>query len=326
MRPLYNLNSHLTLLGIAASSVLLSGCNDEVFVKPLPEISSVALSPEGDHKVIDLGVAGAGFMYLSSTVDSFHGTIDTLTPDGEVELSPPFTGATYIPGGLALHSTGDLSVDLTIMATSEGRVTIDLDHCYSASPASLTVGIDYGYGQVNIPLTVKAIEPFDPVAIDYPDGFFSLSSNELMEASAILVVNDSSDSLPALFNPWEAATAEVMFITADADSPGVPLASPGADVALPSVGEQGPGLYGFSAPYIPDKRCEIPVSGLPEKIVRVMVPPHSKRRYVTFIERQPIYANYRITFASPSVSPTPEARGQVRVAYPVDYYIGYNEL
>ncbi len=28
-----------------------------------------------------------------------------------------------------------------------------------------------------------------------------------------------------------------------------------------------------------------------------MVPP-SKRRYVTFIERQPIYANYRITFAS----------------------------
>ncbi|RAZ03230.1 hypothetical protein DK853_53955, partial [Klebsiella oxytoca] len=55
MRPLSNLNSHLTLLGIAASSVLLSGCNDEVFVKPLPEISSVALSPEGDHKVIDLG-------------------------------------------------------------------------------------------------------------------------------------------------------------------------------------------------------------------------------------------------------------------------------
>ena len=137
------------------------------------------------------------------------------------------------------------------------------------------------------------------MAIDYPDGFFSLSSNELMEASAILVVNDSSDSLPALFNPWEAATAEVMFITADADSPGVPLASPRRRCSATVSRRARPRPLRLQRPVYPRQRCEIPVSGLPEKIVRVMVPPHSKRRYVTFIERQPIYANYRITFASP---------------------------
>ena len=72
---------------------------------------------------------------LSSTVDSFHGTIDTLLPTVKWAITPLY-GRYLYSGGLALHSAGYLSVDLTIMATSKGRVTIDLDHCYSASPAS----------------------------------------------------------------------------------------------------------------------------------------------------------------------------------------------
>lgn len=314
---------HISPALCVAAILLLSGCNDEVFVKPLPEIAPVCLVPSGEHVDIDLGVKGAICMNVFSN-NSFSGQIYKLDGDGNIIYSGDPT--IYLPGGIAINGTGNPNVDLKIMATPEGHVSIDLGHCYSTEKSGMEIVIDYPYGSVEIPLTVEAIKPFRATDIAYTSGFTTLPDDEITDGYSIVIENFSQDTLPAVITPFQGAYANLYFHPDNDGVTALPLAADTPSLLLPSWGDDGAGLYDFRAPYIPGKKFSADVTGLPDVKVRVKVPPMTKRRYQCFIEQKVICADYRLTLESPSIPEAVVSCGTVRVAYPFDYVIGYNDL
>ncbi|MBD5347170.1 MAG: hypothetical protein HDR92_08610 [Bacteroides sp.] len=308
---------------IATAVMQLSGCNDEVFVKPLPEMEAVELSPEGGHAEVSTGVAGAWFLSYSS-INSMKGSVYLLDERGD-RLGIASIGGAPVPGGLEIV-TVDPSTTLKIMATPEGSITIDLDHCYTLSGLSITATLEYNYGVVDVPIRIPAIEPFAATSIKYVSEFSTFPDEEIIEGRSITVENNSTDSLPMILEPLAGATAGVIFVPSDNVGSQIPVDNNGNQVELPSIGADGPGLYGFSAPYLPERQIEVPAPGLPSKNVTVMVPPESKRRYTCFVERRLIHARYVVSLGSPSVEKRFESGGNVRVSWPVGYVIGYNDL
>ncbi len=304
-----------------AMLLLLAGCNDRVFVDPLPEIAPISLPPTGGHADIDLGVEGA--IYMSVYTDrAFNGTVYEIDGDGKATFSS--NPGVYLPGGLAISSTGSLDVELKITATTDGHVSVNLSRCYSVTPSSLWIVIHYPYGSVEIPLQVEAIEPFSATDITYPAGFVTLADTDITEGYSIVVENMSQDTLSTVITPFHDAKASVFF--RPDSSREIPMSTDPPALPLPSWGANGAGLYDFSAPYLPEKTLTVNATGLPDTRVRVKVPPMTRRRYVCFIERKVITASYLLTLSSPSLPVSFASAGTVRIAYPFDYVIGYNDL
>lgn len=299
-----------------ATALTLVSCNDEVFVDAPPTPDTVRLSPSGGHYAINLQTKETKYLEFYSP-SGFDGVAWHLGPEGDTIATSNITG-TPIPGGLALEST---SMAMRIMASADGHITIDLDHCYSLSDSRFDLFVTYPYATVTIPVIIEAIEPFVASDITYRSNFLVNPDRRIAEKESIVVENMSADTLTADFQPYYRANAFVSF----AGAPHLPVSS-SAELEVPTPGHDGPGLYGFMAPFIPGERQAVAATGLPDINVRVKVPPMSSRRYTIFLEYETITARYVVTLSSPSVDREIKLDGIVKTEYPVDYIIGYNDL
>lgn len=313
---------------LAVAALALPGCNDQVFVKPLPDFTTVPLSPAGDSICLDIGADGAGFLGLSITgATGDDATIWRLSASGD---TVGITGdpTVDLPGGLAISSPWSPNARLRVMATTDGKVTVELGHCYSTSPAEGNLYVTYPYGTVTIPLRVDAIEPFEARSIVYPHGFSVRPDDEIDESESVVVDNQSADTLSFVMEPYTNATARVTFRQAEGTQR-LPTAEPGAPLPVPVPGADGvPAVVSgtLSAPYLPGVTSTIAVEGLPDVRVRIKMPPYTRRRYTVFIERRIITAPYTVELRSPSLTGGTTASGTVTVGYPVNYLLGYNDL
>lgn len=305
---------------LAACLLTLAGCNDEVFVTPLPDMEPVTLSAQGDSLTIDTGVKGALELNLTSESDAGITAIYKLDACGDT-VGSLADAAVALPGGLAIESEAGC---VRILATTAGCVTIISGPSTTATGISLYLNIVYRHGAVSVPLSVEAIEPYTIDAIEYPDGSFAVIDDETMErVETMRYTNNGSDTVTVHISPYHNALTHVRF-TLFSDQPRVPVAQ-GKEIPLPTVDAGGDAqLNGFTGPYLPDCAITLP-SRMPEVQAAVKLPPKSTRRYHTFIKRRTAGGYYHATLISPSLPQAVSQTGYVTVDCPTGYLITYNE-
>lgn len=308
-------------LSIAAACLLtLAGCNDEVFVKPLPEMDTVELTPPADSLTINIDVKGAIELNLTSVSSHDINAIYRLDGRGDT-VGFLSDAAVALPGGIALDAQEG---KIKFVADTRGRITIVSKECFNTQAESFFLNIIYQHGSVTIPLTVMPVSPFSITAIDYPDSSFGVTDNDSMErVETVRYTNNGDDTVAVYIEPFRNAMTYVRF-TPLSEQPPLPVVR-GKEIPVPTVDSTGDALLrGFTSPYLVDEDITLP-SRLPAKTVKVKLPPRTTRRYHTFLERKTVSGFYRATLASPSLTREEVQEGFVTVDCPTGYVIGYND-
>lgn len=143
-----NCTRYLLTLSVVVSAALLSGCNDNIFIKPLKvETDTEALGP--DCRTAHISVSGEDwsvqYFWFHTEYDSYSGT---LSGDSYTFTTP------YAE--LSGHLTGD-------------GIVVDLSYYLGSSPAYLDLTLTDGFEDKNVKLTVNPTEEYviDVLDIDY---------------------------------------------------------------------------------------------------------------------------------------------------------------
>lgn len=315
----------LPLLLIVGPLLIVAGCNDRVFVEPLPSFEPFTLSPGGDSIEVNIGRSGAERLTLATRDGSFHGNIYEIEPDGTISTSS--YGSIPLPGGLLIESESDPTLRLTIMSTTDGKVSVELGHCYSTASHDLDIIIEYPYGAVEIPLRCDAIRPFVAVAIDYPSGFTTTDDTTLTPNGGITIANNSPKAVTATLRPLQDSSAKILFEVDSQSLASVPLDPDVSDIPLPSVSGGTVGLHGFAGPFRPDEEYYLQPPGLADVVIKVEVPANTVRQYYYYLETTIISGRYRATLRSPSLTNHDlTVTGNLAVTYPLGYLIAFTDL
>ncbi|MCM1028153.1 MAG: hypothetical protein NC342_06820 [Pseudoflavonifractor sp.] len=302
---------------------ITAGCNDRVFIEPLPSPAELAINPLGDTIVYDAGVGGAESMTVTTShaaSSAVNAIICELSENGDTVgyLTEAYVS---LPGGLAITTD---SYRFRALATEKGALAIITGQSFDTVATRLSINLHYQYGTLSLPLAINPIQPFKAVAISYPYSLAIAPAERDEHVSSSRYINNGNDTIMAVIYPYQSAETRVRF---EASSSSFPTAA-GEPVEIPTV-EPGsedatPGLYGFKVPYIPWQERTYP-SGGRETSIRVSIPPHSSRRVHIFLHRAIVTAYYRVRLQSPSLRETIETEGNVWVDTPTGFIIGYND-
>lgn len=300
--------------------LILGGCNDEVFVEPLPPASTVEIPAGGGRATVSLGSVSP--LGMSLDLDSIEGLMSyIINADGDTTANVWGMGATDIPGTVDFVSP---KISGRVEAISAGYLDIDIRYAYLSMLHMMTIDVVYPHGVMTIPVILEPTEPFRATAIAYPNGFTVSPAPSMDLKETMRVANEGEDTVAVILHPFAGLMADVTFTPYD-DTPDYPF-SPSDPLPLPSPASGTAGLHGFEGYYDPNRELSFRASTLNTNLgVRVKVPPATTRRLHIFIEKAVIRGEYEVTASSPSIAGDITRRGEIRVEYPVDYVIGYND-